>query len=120
MDEVNLSLDLDGRRAVIRVTGYLSLQAGDNLSVLLRDLGRMEIHEIRLDIAECSPVCIRALESLLDRKFRLAHNGVHLTFNRPPQTVSKVFQIMGLRPNGELLTDSDSGDPRQQVHSQDV
>lgn len=100
---MNLSLDLDGERAAIRATGYLSLQAGENLSVLLRDLGRMEIREINLDLAECSPVCIAALESLLDRKFRLAHNGVDLTFCRPPQTVSKVFQIMGLRSNGELV-----------------
>lgn len=111
MGEVNLSLDLDGRRAVVRATGYLSLQAGENLSVLLRDLGRMEIDEIRLDIAACSPVCITALESLLDRKFRLAHSGVNLTFSRPPVTVSKVFQIMGLRPNGEL---------RQQAPPRDV
>ena len=106
MDEVNLSLDLDGERAVIRATGYLSLQAGENLSVLLRDLGRMEIHEISLDIAGCSPVCIAALESVLDRKFRLAHEGVVLSFCRPPQTVSKVFQIMGLRSDGELVEEA--------------
>ena len=108
---MNLSLDLDDERAVIRATGYLSLQAGENLSVLLRDLGRMEIHQISLDIAECSPVCIAALESLLDRKFRLAQSGVHLTFCRPPQTVSKVFKIMGLRSSGELV---------EQAYPQDV
>ena len=117
---MNLSLDLDGERAVIRATGYLSLQAGENLSVLLRDLGRMEIREIGLDIAGCSPVCIAALENLLDRKFQLAHHGVNMTFSRPSRSVSKVFQIMGLRPNGELLTGSGSGGPGQQVIPQDV
>ena len=72
MAAVDLSLDLDEQRARIRVTGYLNLQAGRNLSVLLRDLGTMGAREIHLDIGECSPVCIRALECLLDAKFCLA------------------------------------------------
>ena len=99
---MDLSLDLDGQRAEIRVNGYLSVDAGQNLSVLLRDLGRMHIREIHLDIARCSPVCVGALECLLDAKFCLAHEGVELVFREPPQTVSKVFQIMGLRADGEL------------------
>ena len=100
---MNLSLDLDGQLARIRVTGYLSRQAGENLSVLLRDLGRMEIVEIRLDISQCSPVCVGALELLLDAKFRLAASGVSVHFSQPPPTVSRVFEIMGLRSNGEPL-----------------
>lgn len=100
---VNLSLDLDGAAARIRVTGYLSRPAGENLSVLLRDLGRMEIVEIQLDLSRCSPVCVGALEVLLDTKFRLAGSGIGIRFNRPPATVSKVFEIMGLEPDGEPL-----------------
>ena len=100
---MNLSLNLDGRLARIRVTGYLSRQAGENLSVLLRDLGRMEIVEIHLDISQCSPVCVGALELLLDAKFRLAASGVAVHFRQPPATVSRVFEIMGLRSDGEPL-----------------
>ena len=44
---VNLSLDLDGPGARIRATGDLSRQAGENLSVLLRDLGSMDIFGAR-------------------------------------------------------------------------
>ena len=105
---VDLSLDLIGQRAEIRVTGYLSVDAGRNLSVLLRDLGRMHIREIHLDIAQCSPVCVGALEHLLDVKFCLGHEGVELVFTRPPLTVSKVFQIMGLQADGEPLVKGES------------
>ena len=99
---MNLSLDLDGPGARIRVTGYLSRQAGENLSVLLRDLGRMDIFEIELDLSQCSPVCVGALETLLDCKFRLAARGVRMVFSKLQPAVSKVFQIMGLRQDGEL------------------
>jgi hypothetical protein len=102
---VDLSLELDGHRATIRATGYLSLQASENLCILLRDLGRMDILELCLDLSQCSPVCVGALETLLDTKFRLANEGVALEFERPPHTVSRVFQIMGLGANGELPTD---------------
>ena len=120
MAAVDLSLDLYGQQARIRVTGYLNLQAGRNLSVLLRDLGRMGSREIQLDIAECSPICIRALECLLEAKFCLAHEGVSMVFSRRPQTVSKVFRIMGLGANGELVTGSDSRTPRQPTSYDDV
>lgn len=98
---MNLSLELDGSRARILTTGYLSRKAGENLSVLLRDLGRMEIGEIHLDISQSSPVCVGALESLLDAKFRLSARGVAVHFGQPPRTVSKVFEIMGLESDGE-------------------
>ncbi len=104
---MNLSLDLAGPRAGLRATGYLSQQAGENLSVLLRDLGRMEIAAIDLDLSQCSPVAVGALETLLDRKFRLAGDGVQLSFGHAPPTIAKVFQLMGLRPDGEL-PDADS------------
>ncbi len=84
------------------MTGYLSRQAGENLSVLLRDLGRMDIFEIELDLSQCSPVCVGALETLLDCKFRLAARGVRMVFSKRQPAVSKVFQIMGLRQDGEL------------------
>jgi len=102
---VNLSLDWDGSRARIRLTGYLSLQAGENVSVLLRDLGRMDLDEIDLDLSRCSPVCIGALESLLEVKFRLSGHGVRVKFRHSPPTLSKVFQIMGLRADGEVPAD---------------
>ncbi len=102
---MDLSLELDGHQATIRATGYLSLQASENLSILLRDLGRMDISELSLDISRCSPVCVGALETLLDTKFRLANDGVALVFSRPPQAVSRVFQIMGLKSDGELPAD---------------
>ena len=105
---MDLSLELDGHRATIRATGYLSLQASENLSILLRDLGRMDIVELYLDISQCSPVCVGALETLLETKFRLASEGVALVFSRPPQAVSRVFQIMGLGANGELPTEGAS------------
>lgn len=98
---MNLSLDWDGSRARIRLTGYLSLKAGENVSVLLRDLGRMDLNEIYLDISKCSPVCVGALEILLESKFRLSGLGVRVVFSHSPPTISKVFQIMGLRPDGE-------------------
>lgn len=104
---MNLLLDLDGPRARIRATGYLSRQAGENLAVLLRDLGTMEISEIELDLSQCSPVCVGALETLLECKFRLAGDGVRVVFSRRQPVVSKAFQIMGLRHDGELpATDS--------------
>lgn len=105
MNAVDLSLELDGPRAMIRTSGYLSVQASENLSVLLRDLGSMDIFELNLDISRCSPVCVGALENLLDTKFRLANEGVTLVFSRPPQAVSRVFQIMGLKSDGELPAD---------------
>ena len=98
---MNLSLELDGQGARIRVTGYLSRPAGENLSVLLRDLGRMEIRRLVLDISQCSLVCVGALETLLDTKFQLAAVGVTVHFGQPPPTVSKVFEIMGLQSDGE-------------------
>jgi len=111
---VNLSLDLDGTGARIRATGYLSRQAGENLSVLLRDLGRMDIFEIELDLSQCSPVCVGALETLLDCKFRLAGRGVRMVFSKPQPAVSKVFQIMGLQQDGELPATDNPRSPRQQ------
>ena len=101
---MNLSLDLEESRATLRASGYLSLQAGENLAILVRDLGRMEVVEIDLDLSECSPVVVAALEILLDRKYRLAEEGVQLSFGPPPPTVAKVFQIMGLQADGELPT----------------
>lgn len=98
---MNLSLELNGSRATIRVTGYLSRPAGENLSVLLRDLGRMEVRSLTVDISGCSPVCVGALEALLDAKFRLAAIGVAVHLSQPPSTVRKVFQIMGLQSDGE-------------------
>ncbi len=107
---MNLSLELDGPSARIRATGYLSRQAGENLSVLLRDLGRMDIFELDLDLSQCSPVCVGALETLLDCKFQLADHGVKVVFSQRQPAVSKVFQIMGLRPDGELpATDGPPG-----------
>ena len=102
MEKVNLSLDLQGSWARIGVSGYLSPQASGNLAALLSDLARMEFEEICLDLGECSPVSVAALEVLLERKFRLAELGVVVRFTSPPRTVSKVFQIMGLHPDGEL------------------
>lgn len=102
MDEVNLSLDLSGSRAVVRVTGYLSQQAGKNLAVLLNDLGRMEIRVVDLDISRCTPVCMGGLETVLDVKFVLARAGVKVRFSHSPPTVAKVFRLMGLGSDGEL------------------
>lgn len=112
--KVNLSLELDGPWARIRATGYLSRQAGENLSVLLRDLGRMDIFEIELDLSQCSPVCVGALETLLDCKFHLADHRVKVVFSQRQPAVSKVFQIMGLHPDGELPATDSPRSPRQQ------
>jgi hypothetical protein len=88
---------------MLRVNGYLNRQAGQNLSVLLLDLARMHLDEIHLDIEECSPVCVRALEDLLEVKFQLAARDVEMTFGRPPRAVSRAFLLMGLRCDGEPL-----------------
>jgi len=117
---VNLSLDLDGPWARIRATGYLSRQAGENLSVLLGDLGRMDISEIELDLSQCSPVCVVALEILLECKFALAGDGVGVVFSRRQPAVSKVFQIMGLRQDGELLTTARPHDSEKQTSKHPV
>lgn len=117
---VNLSLDLDEPRARIRATGYLNRQAGENLSALLRDLGRMDIVDLELDLSQCSPVCVGALEVLLDCKFRLAGEGVRVVFSKPKPTVSKVFQIMGLRPDGEVATATGADDAGQQTSPRHV
>lgn len=107
---MNLSLDMEGPWARIRATGYLSRQAGENLSVLMRDLGKMEIREIELDLSRCSPVCVGALEVLLDCKFRLGGSGVTVAFaGRPPAAVTRAFQIMGLKDDGERVLDGRSG-----------
>lgn len=105
---VELSVDLSGRRVSVRVCGYLSLQAGRNLSALLGDLGRMKVVEIYLDISRCSPVCVGALESLLERKFQLDTVGVKLVFGPSTRTLTKVFGIMGLRPDGDPSRVNDS------------
>lgn len=99
---MNLSLDLEANQARIRASGYLSRQASKNLAVLLKDLGRMGVETLHLDLSECSPVCVGALETLLDVKFFLAGLGVSLRFAQPPPSVSRVFEIMGLQSNGEL------------------
>lgn len=100
---MNLSLDLDGPKASIRVTGYLSVQAGKNLAVLLEDLGRLGSSIIELDLSDCSPVCVGALEVLLGSKFELFGKGVEVGFLHPPSTVSKTFEIMGLAADGEPM-----------------
>lgn len=103
---MNLALDWNGREADIRATGYLSRRAGSNLAVILADLGRMEIQEIRLDLSGCSPVCVGAVEILLQVKFDLAVAGVSVRFSQSPPSVSRVFEIMGLQLNGEPLVAS--------------
>jgi hypothetical protein len=101
--KVNLSLEMNESWARIRVAGYLNRGAGENLSVLLRDLARMDIAEIEIDLSQCSPVCVGALELLLDRKFQLAARGVKVVFGSRQPAVSRAFEIMGLRADGEPL-----------------
>ena len=98
---MNFAVDLDGSKAKVWVTGYLSQSAGEQLSKLLRDLGKMGIADIGLDISLCSPVGVGALERLLETKFDLAGQDVRVVFGRSTPTLAKVFGLMGLRPNGE-------------------
>jgi anti-anti-sigma regulatory factor len=63
----------------------------------------MEIAEIEIDLSQCSPVCVGALELLLDRKFQLAAKGVKVVIASRQPAVSRAFEIMGLRPDGEPL-----------------
>ena len=100
---MNLSLEMNDSSARIRASGYLNRRAGENLSVLLRDLAKMEITEIEVDLSQCSPVCVGALELLLDRKFQLAATGVKVVFGSLQPAVSRAFEIMGLRADGEPL-----------------
>lgn len=85
------------------MTGYLSLRAGENLSDLLCDIGKMGATSIYLDLSQCSPICVGGLERLLEGKFDLASRGIQLTFHRSTPTLSKVLGIMGLQPDGEPL-----------------
>ena len=100
---MNFAVDLDGSKGSVRVTGYLSQSAGEQLSKLLRDLGKMGIAEIGLDISLCSPIGVGALERLLEAKFDLACRDVQVIFGRSTPTLAKVFGLMGLRPDGEPL-----------------
>ena len=106
---MNFSVDLAEPRASVRATGYLSQQAAENLSVLLRDLGRMDLREINVDISRCSPVCVRGLEKLLETKFELETGGIRLVFGRSTPTLTKVFLLMGLQPDGEPLNAAEAG-----------
>jgi hypothetical protein len=80
----------------------------------------MDIFEIELDLSQCSPICVGALETLLGCKFRLAGSGVRMVFSKRKPAVSKVFQIMGLRQDGELPATDSPSDPGQQTSGNHV
>ena len=106
---VKHTVEVDGPRAALEATGYLSQEAGEALSELMKDLTRMGVVEVELDISRCSPICMRGLERLLHAKFDLACAGVQMTFGQSTPMLSKVFGLMGLRPDGEpQIVDTDA------------